>query len=301
MSGARQGRFRTLAALLWLAPAAILLRYWRRWDQLPIRMAAHFNAAGQPNGWMTREMSLYWSAGFLAFMVGILFVVLMIVAQKYPDTKLSWVLLAFFHAEAWTIFYLMNSLIEYNLSKAPLAIAPLPIVTVTGLLIVAGVAIGEKRGIALPAHHEVIAEEIQNGRKWSVIFLAPVIALTAIAFALPNSAIRVSLYIIALITLGAFAMAWDGFHYFFTHHGVEIRTLGFRLKSIPLLQIKSYEIQKWNALRGYGIRGAGNCKAYVWGNSGVRVDLYNGSVFLGHDDPQRIVHDLNVIKRYQNS
>lgn len=295
--------YRTLAALLWLAPMAVLVRYRQLWDQLPLRMATHFNAAGRPNGWMSRELSVYWSAGFVAFMVAIFFAVLMVVDQKYPETKLSWALLAFFHAEAWTFVYLMDSLIEYSLNQAPIAIAPLPIVTTVGILAVLAVVLTEKRGTALSTHdvNEVVAVEIQYGRKWSLIFLAPVAVLIAVAFALPNSAIRVSLYIIVLIALVAFAMAWDGFHYYFTRHGVEIRTLGFRLKSIPLLQIKSYEIQKWNGIRGYGIRGAGNCKAYVWGNSGVRVDLYDGSVFLGHNDPQRIVHDLNVIKRYQNS
>jgi len=45
----------------------------------------------------------------------------------------------------------------------------------------------------------------------------------------------------------------------------------------------------------------GNHKAYVWGKSGVRVEMYDGEVFLGHNDPQRIVHDLNVIKQYQRS
>jgi hypothetical protein len=295
--------YKALAALLWLAPVTVLLRYRQLWDQLPLRMATHFNAAGRPNGWMTREMSMYWSAGFVAFTVAIFFVALIIVAQKYPETKLSWVLLAFFHAEAWTFVYLMDSLIAYNLNQAPIVVAPVLIVTIIGILAVAAVAIGEKRGTAFSTGNvnEVIAEEIHYGRKWSLIFLAPVVGLLAIAFALPNSAIRLSLYLIVLIALSAFAMAWDGFHYYFTRHGVEIRTLGFRLKSIPLLQIKSYEIQKWNAIRGYGIRGAGNRKAYVWGNNGVRVDLYDGSVFLGHSDPQRIVHDLNVIKRYQNS
>jgi Protein of unknown function (DUF1648) len=300
MSGANIRWFRTLAAILWVAPIAILVRYWQLWDQLPLRMAAHFNAAGQPNGWMTREMSLYWSAGFLVFMVAIFFVVLIAVEQKYPESKLSWVLLAFLHAEAWTLVYLMDSLIGYNLNRTPITIAPVPIVTVIGLLAVAIVAVGEKRGAALSTS-DVMAQEIHGGRKWSLIFLAPAIVLIAIASALPYFTLRLALYLIALVTLCAFAMAWDGFHYFFTRHGVEIRTLGFRLKSIPLLQIKSYEIQKWNAIRGYGIRGAGNCKAYVWGNNGVRVDLYDGSIFLGHNDPQRIVHDLNVIKRYQNS
>jgi len=298
-----RGAYKILSAFLWLAPVAVCIRYWQLWDRLPSRMATHFDAAGRPNGWMTREMSMYWAVGFLVFIAATFFLVLIVVERKYPESKLSWVLLAFFHAEAWTFVYLMNSLAEYSLNHTAIAIAPVPIVTVVGLLAVLGVAIGENRGTTFPsgAANDVVAEEIHNGRKWSFVFLAPSLLMIGLAFAFPSFAARLALCLTALIIVGAFAMAWDGFHYYFTRHGVEVRTLGFRLKSIPLLQIKSYEIQKWNAIRGYGIRGAGNCKAYVWGNSGVRVDLYDGSIFLGHSDPQRIVHDLNVIKRYQNS
>jgi len=48
---------------------------------------------------------------------------------------------------------------------------------------------------------------------------------------------------------------------------------------------------------GFGIRGLGNRKAYVWGKTGVRVEMYDGEVYLGHGDPQRIVHDLDLVKQ----
>ena len=50
--------YRALTAMLWLALPLTALQYWSVWDQLPARMATHFGAAGQPNGWMTRETSL---------------------------------------------------------------------------------------------------------------------------------------------------------------------------------------------------------------------------------------------------
>jgi hypothetical protein len=289
--------YKTLAALLWFAPVAICIRYRQLWDLLPARMATHFDTAGHPNGWMTREMSLYWSAGFLALMAVIFFVVLFVIQKKYELTKLSWTLLIFFHAEIWTFVYLMNSLAEFSLRHTPLAISPLPIVSAIGVLVVLVVALTEKRGAAF-ASGEILAEEVHSGRKLTLLFLVPPVILAPIALAIPLPAVRLALSIAAVIMLAAFAMAWDGFHYYFTRHGVEIRTLGFRLKSIPLLQIKNYKIQSWSPIRGYGIRGVGNCKAYVWGNTGVRLDLFDGSVFLGHSDPQRIVHDLNVIKHY---
>src|SRR5258707_1034901 len=176
-----------LTGLLWLAPVVIGLRYRQVWDRLPPRMASHFDAVGRANGWLPREVSLYFTLGFLALLLTILSFVLFTVHSRYPLAKLWWVLLAFFHVEIWTVVYMLNS------------------------------------------------------------------------------------------------------------------TLGFRLKSIPLIQIKQYEIGEWSLARGYGIRGIGNQRAYVWGNRGVRVEMYDGEIFLGHSDPQRIVHDLNVIKRYQHS
>jgi len=100
---------------------------------------------------------------------------------------------------------------------------------------------------------------------------------------------------VALVLFGALAMAWSGFHYRFLRHGVEIRTLGYRLRSIPRQQIVSYAAESWNPLGGYGIRGIGNNRAFVWGNKVVCIKMTNGEVYLGHNDPQRILRNLDLI------
>ena len=92
-------------------------------------------------------------------------------------------------------------------------------------------------------------------------------------------------------------MAWDGFHYLFRRDGIEIRTLGFRLKSLPREQINNYAISRWGAICGYGIRGIGARRTYVWGNTGVRIELSDGEVFIGHREPERIIHDLDFVKQ----
>ena len=99
------------------------------------------------------------------------------------------------------------------------------------------------------------------------------------------------------LTLAAFA--WSGFEYRFGPAGVEVSTLGFRLRSIPLAQIEGYAVEPWNLLRGYGIRGVGNTRAYVWCNQVVHIKTTGGDVFLGHTDPQRIVRDLDSITHNQ--
>ena len=71
--------------------------------------------------------------------------------------------------------------------------------------------------------------------------------------------------------------------------------LGFRLRSIPKQSILSYSIEPWSLIRGYGIRGIGNRRAYVWCNQVVHIKTTNGDIFLGHNDPARIVRDLDMV------
>ena len=292
--------YKTLSALLWLAPVAIGLRYWQVWDRLPVRMASHFDFSGRANGWMPREVSLYFTMGFLIFMLAVFSLVLYVIAKKYPLAKLSWALLAFFHVEIWTVAYMLNSTLDYNLDGRPIIVAPLLVITPIGVLAVLGLAFGEKRGSALPGT-DVVAEEVHSGKAWSPVLLVPLAGVVTAFVVLPDRGARLGAGLLGIVFLAVLIMAWDGFHYYFTRHGIEIRTLGFRLKSIPLLQIKQYEVGDWSLVRGYGIRGIGNHKAYVWGKRGVRVETYDGEVFLGHEDPQRIVHDLDVIRQYTHS
>ena len=109
----------------------------------------------------------------------------------------------------------------------------------------------------------------------------------------PTAPARWAFVVIAVVGIGSLALVWSGFQYRFLRHGVEIRTLGFRLRSIPKQAIVSYSIESWGLPRGYGIRGIGNTRAYVWGNKVVHIKTTNGDVFLGHSDPEKIVRDLD--------
>jgi hypothetical protein len=101
--------------------------------------------------------------------------------------------------------------------------------------------------------------------------------------------------LVGLVALGVSAMVWSGFQYRFLRHGVEVRMLGFRLRSIPKQSIVGYSIEPWAFARGYGIRGIGSTRAYVWTNQVVHIRTTNGEIYLGHDDPQKIVRDLDMV------
>jgi hypothetical protein len=142
---------------------------------------------------------------------------------------------------------------------------------------------------------EVLAEERHAGRVWGVVILAAMLGPAASVVLLPTAPARFALGVVGVIGLGTLAMAWSGFQYRFLRHGVEIRTLGFQLRSIPRQAIVSYTIEPWAFLRGYGIRGVGSTRAYVWGNKVVHIRTTNGEVFLGHSDPAQIVRDLDMV------
>src|ERR1700676_1081971 len=144
-------------------------------------------------------------------------------------------------------------------------------------------------------HGDVLAEETHSGRRWSLIILVA-LAGPAIGVALvPSTVGRWALALVGVISIGTFAMSWSGFQYRFLRHGVEIRMLGFRLRSIPKQSIVSYSIEPWAFVRGYGIRGIGSTRAYVWCNQVVHIKTSSGEIFLGHSDPQRIVRDLDMV------
>jgi hypothetical protein len=135
---------------------------------------------------------------------------------------------------------------------------------------------------------------------WGLIILVVMLG-PAISVAIhPTGPARVVLSVIAVVGILAAAFAWSGFTYLFRRDGVEIRTLGFRLRFIPRQAIRSYGIEPWAFIRGYGIRGIGRNRAYVWGNMVVHITTTEGEIYLGHSDPQRVVHDLDLVTGFNS-
>jgi hypothetical protein len=139
----------------------------------------------------------------------------------------------------------------------------------------------------------VLAEETHNGRIWSLIVVLALIVPALSVAMVPTAPARFALAVVGIVGVFAFAMAWSGFQYRFLRHGVEIRMLGFHLRSIPRSAILSYAIEPWAFIRGYGIRGLGRTRAYVWCNKVVHIHTSDADIYLGHNDPARLVRDLD--------
>jgi len=278
-------------AALWLALPLVLGRYLPAWDRLPARIATHFNAAGQPNGWMSRGNALIFPLGLLTLLLLLFTAILGRVRE--PNAR-SWGVMALFYTVVAVVVQGADDVLRYNLDGRPVQVAQILFILLLGGFAAIGVFLSSKHGANL-APAIVLVEEVHAGRVWAMIAAIPFMMELAILVASPNNTVRLVMALGAVPPLLVGALAWDGFHYRFSFSGVEISTLGFRLRSVPIEQIRSYSAARWNALRGYGIRGIGDRRAYVWGNSGVRIQTTDGELFLGHNQPERIIHDLDAI------
>jgi hypothetical protein len=293
--------FTILTGLMWVAIPLTAVRYWQVWDALPVSMATHFAADGHPNGWMPRETALYYALGVTAFML-IVFTGLAVVVLK-QRTKLdstSFALIGFFYVIVGFVFYVNNGILNHNLTGRPVEVSPvmlgLPLVFVLFLWIY----LRAQRGQALP-EGQTLAEETHGSSAFAGMFVALAMLEFLLAIAIPQTSVRIAMGLLGLLFVLIAAHAWSGFRYRFTPSGLEISTLGLRLRSITRDQIGRYVVEPWSVLRGYGIRGVGNTRAYVWGNKVVHITTLEGEVFLGHNDPARLVRDLDMMKQFVHS
>jgi hypothetical protein len=285
--------FRILIWLMWLALPLTALRFWLVWDQLPARMATHFDFNWRPNGWMPKLLALEFGLGITLLMLVVFTAILIMMDRTRTARIVSWAFLAFSYLIVGFLFMVNSKVVSYNLGQSSastdwVVLIPLAVIGFTAVYLLAS-----PREPLPPA--SVLAEEAHGTALLAVIAISASLAFLIIAVAAPAGAARIAIFLAVFLLALIGVAAWSGFHYVFTPQGLEIKTLGFRLRSIPTDQIQNYSIGSWNIFRGYGIRGVGDFRAYVWGNSGVQMSTSQGQIFLGHSDPERIVRDLDMI------
>ena len=283
-------------AFLWVAIPAIYYQYQNVWDRLPARMATHFDINNHPNGWSPKESSMWFILGVTAFVV--LLATVLLARIRKPDTA-AWAILAMFFLVLGVLYRASSTVIEYNLTGNSLSMDWAMKLLVIAVIAIILLYVIPKREPPL-AQGDLVAEETHGSTKLALIFGGAALAEFVASFAIPSPLARIGLFTAAGLFVVIAAMMASGFHYLFRSTGLEIRAFGFRLRSIPLAQIHEYTVQNWSPLRGYGIRGIGNSRAYVWGNRVVRIRTSDGEIFLGHSDPERIVHDLDAMKQFSH-
>ena len=109
--------YRLATWLMWLALPLTALTYWRVWDRLPMRMAVHFDANWQPNGWTSRQGALYLGLGIMAFIVLLFTVAAYAVRANKPSS--GWPLMVFFYLILVVLCLVNNWIAERNLKAQP--------------------------------------------------------------------------------------------------------------------------------------------------------------------------------------
>jgi hypothetical protein len=109
--------YKTLVGLMWLALPVTTLDYWRNWDRLPVRMAVHFDANWQPNGYTSREGALDLGLGIMVFMLVVSTVGLLIAHALKPAA--AWPLLLVFYVTIGFVWFGNHSIIKWNLNPPP--------------------------------------------------------------------------------------------------------------------------------------------------------------------------------------
>ena len=291
-SSSRAG-FRTLVALEWLALPGMAIMYAFYWKQMPPRIATHFGVNSQPNGWMSREASL----AFSLLLAGVLAAIGSLRLSRFKKVDPgAWSLLTFFYTMQWLLLYVNYSIIGFNVEGRPVHATPVVLVGTVAAISIIVIALLSRRGKELSAQ-PALASETHASPLLALGLGAAGVTFLALGSEIPIPPARLACGLAVVLMIFGATLAGSGFQYVFSPAGVEVRTLGFRLRSIPSAEIRNYAVDRWSTLGGYGIRGLGNCRAYVWGNRGVRIQTSEGEVFLGHGQPEKLVHDLDLVTR----
>lgn len=100
--------------LMWLALPITAFTYSRSWDLLPMRMAVHFDANWQPNGYTSREGSLMFSLGVEAFLLLLFTVAAHAVIANKPSA--AWPVLVSFYFALSLFCFVSNWIVRRNLT-----------------------------------------------------------------------------------------------------------------------------------------------------------------------------------------
>ena len=114
-----QKLFRVAVGLTWLALPLTLLNYWRAWDQLPARVAVHFDINWQPNGYTSREGSLMLALGTTVFLLLMFTIASYATRSAAVSSFAKWSMVAVFYIVLGFVYYVNNWIVDRNLNGLP--------------------------------------------------------------------------------------------------------------------------------------------------------------------------------------
>jgi hypothetical protein len=117
--------FQAVVGLAWLALPLTALNFSRAWDRLPMRIAVHFDANWQPNGWTTREGSRTLALGMTAFLLVVFTIASYAARSRTPLSLAPWALVVVFYVVLGVVYYVNTWIVERNFQPRPRPFAEL--------------------------------------------------------------------------------------------------------------------------------------------------------------------------------
>jgi hypothetical protein len=111
--------FQVAVGLTWLALPLTALHYWRAWDQLPMRMAVHFDANWQPNGWTSREGARMLALSTTTFLLVVFTVAGYAVNRRVSSSLSRWAMIAVFYVALGFVYSVNNWIVDRNFKQQP--------------------------------------------------------------------------------------------------------------------------------------------------------------------------------------
>ena len=106
--------FKAGVLLMWLALPISAWEYRSVWEQLPARMAVHFDANWRPNGYTSRQGALELGLGILAVML-VMFTLSTLIIQGVKPSA-AWPALLIAYVVVGFCWYGNHSIVKFNLN-----------------------------------------------------------------------------------------------------------------------------------------------------------------------------------------
>lgn len=117
--------FPAAIALAWITLPLTAFHYWQNWDRLPLRIAVHFDANWQPNGWSSREGARMLALGTTAFLLAT-FTIAASAARIAKASRLSlWSMVVVFYVALGLVYYVNAWIVERSLPPVSKPLAEL--------------------------------------------------------------------------------------------------------------------------------------------------------------------------------
>lgn len=98
--------------LMWVALPISAWEYQSAWSDLPLRMAVHFDAKWQPNGYTSREGALYLGLGILVVMLLLFTLATLIIHAMKPPA--AWPALLIAYVVVGFCWYGNHAIVKFN-------------------------------------------------------------------------------------------------------------------------------------------------------------------------------------------